>query len=504
MNPPKHSVTKSTTSSAVSIPFDNRYIQVADTLFTKQLPHPVKHPNLIRLNDDLATFLSIDPAQLQCVEGVEILAGNRIAKGSEPIATAYAGHQFGHWNPQLGDGRAVLLGELIGADGLHYEVQLKGAGPTPYSRGGDGRSPLGPVLREYIVSEAMTALGIPSTRSLAAVSTGESVMREDMLPGGILTRVARSHIRVGTFQFFAAQEDWNSVRCLADHVIERHYPTVKVADNVYLALLSAVIQAQVELVARWQSIGFIHGVMNTDNMLVSGETVDYGPCAFMDSYHPRRVYSSIDRKGRYAYGNQPAIAHWNLSWLAQSLLPLIDENEDKATALIQQTLEDFFDQYQQCYRSLMAEKIGFDTASDKANERVTELLALMTEHELDFTLVFAGLADYLDEDEAADSLASLYPFPAVLQPWLQSWRQLLLENGDIAASQRSMRRTNPVYIPRNHLIEEVIQAANGGDFSLFHNLVDRLSSPYDYDAEQQMYALPPRPEQVVARTFCGT
>ncbi|WP_101756706.1 YdiU family protein [Oceanicoccus sp. KOV_DT_Chl] len=491
----------------INISFDNSYIQVADTLFSRQLPTAVSQPDLIRINDALANFLSIDPAQLNTPAGIEVLAGNRIAEGSEPIATVYAAHQFGQWNPQLGDGRAILLGEVIGANGLRYDVQLKGSGPTPYSRGGDGRSPLGPVLREYIVSEAMYALGVPTTRSLAAVSSGDTVIREQGLPGAILTRVARSHIRIGTFQFFAAREDWDSVTRLADHVIARHYPDVLSAENPYLALLSAVIQAQAELIARWQSLGFIHGVMNTDNMLVGGETVDYGPCAFMDEYHAGRVYSSIDHNGRYAYGNQPAIAHWNLSWLAQSLLPLIHSDEETAVALVRAELDAFADIYQQYYECMMCQKIGLPVVSEKGNELVSELLALMQAHKMDFTLMFAGLADYLDKSgPAPDSVANLFSLPAELQAWLQEWQYYLQQQSGVGliAIQQQMRTVNPVYIPRNHLIEEVIQAANSGDLVPFHRLVDRLAHPFDYSIDDQIYALPPRPEQEVARTFCGT
>jgi uncharacterized protein YdiU (UPF0061 family) len=501
----------------VRIPFDNTYLRVAETLFARQLPTPVKQPGLIRINEALAEALSIDPKQLASAEGIEVLAGNLIPEGADPIATVYAGHQFGGWNPQLGDGRAILLGEVIGKDGCRYDLQLKGAGVTPFSRMGDGRSPLGPVLREYIVSEAMAALGVPTTRSLAAVTTGERVVRDEFLPGAILTRVARSHIRVGTFQYLAAREDFDSLKLLADHVIARHYPNAAQADNPYASLLSQVIAAQASLVAHWQSIGFIHGVMNTDNMLISGETVDYGPCAFMENYDPATVFSSIDHGGRYAYKNQPAIAQWNLAWLAQSLLPLIDSDEATAVKLAQTALGDFTDQYLENYRRRMCAKIGVNRSDDAANGLVEELLSLMTEYRVDFTLGFRVLADWLGwggqtgngvNSAEAIAAASLYPLPTVFQGWLQRWQQLLglgqRQEPDIAAIRSRMLACNPVFIPRNHQVERAIESGNGGDFEPFHQLVDVLAKPFEYDPAKRDYAMPAAPEQRVTRTFCGT
>ncbi|TNE82759.1 MAG: YdiU family protein [Gammaproteobacteria bacterium] len=501
----------------VRIPFDNTYLRVADTLFARQLPTPVKQPGLIRINEALAEALSIDPKQLASAEGIAVLAGNMIPDGADPIATVYAGHQFGGWNPQLGDGRAILLGEVIGKDGCRYDLQLKGAGVTPFSRMGDGRSPLGPVLREYIVSEAMAALGVPTTRSLAAVSTGERVVRDEFLPGAILTRVARSHIRVGTFQYLAAREDFDSLKRLADHVIARHYPDAAQADNPYASLLSQVIAAQASLIAHWQSIGFIHGVMNTDNMLISGETVDYGPCAFMENYDPATVFSSIDHGGRYAYRNQPAIAQWNLAWLAQSLLPLIDADEATSVKLAQAALDDFTGQYLEHYRRRMCAKIGIDLPDDAANELVEELLSLMTEYRVDFTLGFRVLADWLawggqpgNGVNSAEEIAaaSLYPLPTVFQGWLQRWQQLLglsqLEEAGRAAIRSRMLACNPVFIPRNHQVEWAIEAGNGGDFEPFNRLVEVLAKPFEYDPANRDYAMPAAPEQRVTRTFCGT
>ncbi|NHO67817.1 YdiU family protein [Aestuariicella hydrocarbonica] len=498
---------------AVKIPFDNTYLNVADALFSKQLPTAVEHPGLIRINEALAELLFIDPEQLRGAEGVAVLAGNAIPAGAEPIATVYAGHQFGNWNPQLGDGRAILLGEVVAKDGYRYDLQLKGAGQTPYSRMGDGRSPLGPVLREYIVSEAMAVLGVPTTRSLAAVTTGEKVARDQFLPGAILTRVARSHIRVGTFQYFSARQDLDSLTRLADHVISRHYPEAGQAANPYVSLLSQVVEAQAKLIAQWQSIGFIHGVMNTDNMLVSGETVDYGPCAFMENYDPETVFSSIDHAGRYAYSNQPPIAHWNLAWLAQSLLPLVDSDETKAIQLVQEALDNFKEQFLYHYNQRMCAKIGVAQVSEEANELVAELLAIMAKHQVDFTLGFRVLAEWLfwdrtEQGKSAIDAASLYTLPDEMQGWVRRWHELLALTQrtaeDIAAIARGMHACNPVFIPRNHQIEFAIQAGNAGDLEPFHRLVEVLSTPFEFDAQKLDYAMPATPDQRVLRTFCGT
>lgn len=494
---------------AVHIPFDNSYIQVAETLFSRQLPTPVKQPGKIRVNDTLAAFLGIDPQELHSAEGIEVLAGNRIPEGAEPIATVYAGHQFGSWNPQLGDGRAILLGEIIAGNQQRYDLQLKGAGVTPYSRMGDGRSPLGPVLREYIVSEAMAAMGVPTTRALAAVTTGEPVLRDEMLPGAILTRIASSHIRVGTFQFFAARNDLESVKKLADHVIARHYPEVSAAHNPYLALLQQVVRRQAQLVAQWQSLGFIHGVMNTDNMLVCGETVDYGPCAFMEYYEPAMVFSSIDQGGRYAYANQPNIAYWNLAWLAQALLHLIDTDEPRAIKSVQEVLEQFQDEYHEAYLQRMCRKLGLTRLGDNSQSLLLEFLDLLHRHEVDFTLGFRVLSDLLLHD-APESTVSVIDFslPEAFTPWLSEWRHLLgiqqLPRAEVASIRQRMNLTNPVFIPRNHRIEEAISAANQGDLSLFHRLVDVLATPFDFDPDNAPYAEPAGPEQRVTRTFCGT
>ncbi len=498
----------------VQIPFDNTYRQLTESLYSQQLPTPVAKPGLIRVNTVLAEVLGIDPQQLTTEEGIAVLAGNVIPEGAEPIATVYAGHQFGNWNPQLGDGRAILLGEVVGKDGCRYDLQLKGAGTTPFSRMGDGRSPLGPVLREYIVSEAMAALGVPTTRSLAAVTTGEKVIREKVLPGAILTRVARSHIRVGTFQYFAARQDFETMEQLADHVIARHYPEVAEADNPYAALLCRVIDAQADLVAHWQSIGFIHGVMNTDNMLICGETVDYGPCAFMEHYDPTTVFSSIDHSGRYAYRNQPAIAQWNLACLAQALLPLIDSEEEQAVKQAQEALNRFSSQYQQNYQRRMCTKIGVEQETETANQMVVELLSLMGKHQVDFTLGFRVLSDWLDWDGSTISDTSLYPLLEDFHGWVKGWQQHLgigpggnsssADQEKIADIRSRMLACNPVFIPRNHQVERAIDAAYDGNFEPFHQLVDVLAKPFVFDPDKAEYAMPATPEQSVFQTFCGT
>ena len=376
--------------------FDNSYRQLPERFFSALSPTAVSQPELIRANPALAAILGIDMEWLVSREGVEALAGNRVPEGAEPIATVYAGQQFGNWVPQLGDGRAILLGEVIGRDGVRYDVQLKGSGRTPYSRGGDGRAPLGPVLREYLVSEAMAALGVATTRSLAAVTTGERVYREGALPGAVLTRVAQSHIRIGTFQYFYSKKDTEALRLLARHVIERHYPEAADADNPVRALLDEVVSAQARLVAKWQLLGFIHGVMNTDNMLLSGETIDYGPCAFMDAFNPGQVFSSIDRQGRYAYANQPGIAHWNLANLAQALLPVLDVDGEKALLMAQESVDAFPDHYQAAYRNGMARKLGLAKWREDDAALASDLLATMAAEQADFTLSFRRLADLAD------------------------------------------------------------------------------------------------------------
>lgn len=489
------------------INFDNSYARLPDTFYTRQTPQAVTTPGPIRVNQALAATLGIDVNWLDSTAGTAVVAGNTLPPGAEPIATVYAGHQFGGFNPQLGDGRAVLLGEVIAPDGKRFDLQLKGSGPTRYSRGGDGRSPLGPVLREYIVSESMYRLGVPTTRSLAAATTGDMVARERFLPGAVLARVASSHIRIGTFQYFAARKDTEALKLLAEHVIARHYPAARGSENPVLALLEGVISRQAQLIAQWQLLGFIHGVMNTDNMLICGETIDYGPCAFMDEFNPEQVFSSIDHGGRYAYRSQPSIAHWNLSCLAQALLPILHDDPQQAVALAQSAIDTFPEQFLHANTMGMARKLGLEEIAEQDTQLVEDLWLLMAEHKLDFTLTFRRLADLAHvPGGATHGVAELFDFPEPLQPWLQRWRARLDQDALPSAERQGlMYRANPVFIPRNHLVEAAIAAATDrDDLSVFHQLVDVLGNPHDYRPDLALFATPPRPEQVVQQTFCGT
>ena len=490
----------------VHFPFQNTYAALPAGFFARVAPTPVASPRLIKLNRPLAIHLGLDPDRLSSPEGAEILAGKRIPDGADPIAMAYAGHQFGHFVPQLGDGRAILLGEVIDADGVRRDIQLKGSGPTPFSRRGDGRAALGPVLREYIVSEAMAALGIPTTRSLAAVVTGESVMRETLLPGAVLTRVASSHIRVGTFQYFAARGDNEGVRQLADHVISRHYPEVADAERPYHALLQGVIARQAVLVARWLLVGFIHGVMNTDNTSISGETIDYGPCAFMDQYDPATVFSSIDEQGRYAYANQPRIALWNLTRLAECLLPLFSEDKDKAVEQAQFILGEFAEKFTTAYQAGLRQKTGLLTVRDGDEALLQDLLEAMAKNHADFTLTFRGLSEAALDADDDQKVRQLFADPAAYDEWAVRWRQRIIDEPQNPAARRTaMRSANPVFIPRNHRVEAVIQAAvNHDDFAPFEELLTVLSKPYEDQPAFAGYADPPEPHQRVLQTFCGT
>jgi uncharacterized protein YdiU (UPF0061 family) len=489
----------------VQFPFQNTYAALPDGFFARVAPTPVAAPRLVKLNRPLAIRLGLDPDRLASPEGTEILAGKRIPDGAEPIAMAYAGHQFGHFVPQLGDGRAILLGEVIDTDGVRCDIQLKGSGPTPFSRRGDGRAALGPVLREYIVSEAMSALGIPTTRSLAAVITGENVIRETALPGAVLTRVAASHIRVGTFQYFAARSDTEGVRRLADHVIARHYPQAEQAERPYHALLEGVVARQAELVARWLLVGFIHGVMNTDNTSVSGETIDYGPCAFMDHYDPAAVFSSIDEQGRYAYANQPRIALWNLTRLAECLLPLFSDDKDKAIEQAQLILNEFPGIFTAAYQAGLRQKIGLFTRQDGDEALVQDLLDAMAKNQADFTLTFRRLSDAAD-DSAANEVRDQFTDPATYDEWAARWRKRTGDEPQTPAERRAaMRAVNPAFIPRNHRIEAVIQAAvQNDDYAPFEELLTVLGKPFDDQSGFAAYADPPMPEQRVLQTFCGT
>lgn len=485
----------------MGIPFQNTYVHLPERFFSKQNPAGAPEPVLIRTNSRLSRELGIDPDWFSSPAALATFSGNQIPDGAEPIAQAYAGHQFGGFVPQLGDGRAILLGEVLDIHGKRRDIQLKGSGRTAFSRGGDGKSALGPVLREYLVSETMHAYGVPTTRALAAVYTGEIVEREEPAPGGIFTRIAASHIRVGTFQYFAARQDTEAIRILTDHCIARHYPQAKDAENPALAFLENVIRAQAELIAKWLPLGFIHGVMNTDNCAVSGETIDYGPCAFMDAFHPDKVFSFIDRRGRYAWGNQPVIAHWNLTRLAETLLPILDPSPERAKEIATSALDQFIGHFQPAYLNQFREKLGLSIENDldQSAAFIKSTLGALAQHEVDFTLFFRHLTLLAADDERAN-IASLFNDPSAADSWLQKWKALPRPEDHL----EKMKSANPILIPRNHRIEEAIQAAYQNDFSLFHRLADALTEPFKENPAYADLELAPLPDQCVKNTFCGT
>ncbi|WP_415183304.1 protein adenylyltransferase SelO [Phaeovulum sp.] len=473
----------------MTLAFDNSYARLPERFFARQAPTPVPAPALIAVNNALAARLGLDATALTTPEAVAVWAGNTLPKDATPIAQAYAGHQFGGWVPALGDGRAVLLGEVVAPDGARFDLQLKGAGPTQWSRRGDGRAWLGPVLREYVVSEAMAALGIPTTRALAAVTTGDPVIREARaLPGAVLVRIASSHIRVGTFQYFVARGDVEALQILTDHVIARHYPQAKGP----LDLLREVVAAQARLIARWMSVGFIHGVMNTDNMAISGETIDYGPCAFLDAYHPQKVFSSIDQNGRYAYGAQPQIAAWNLAQFATCLLPLMGEREAAIEAATE-AVQGFAQTFEAEWLARFGAKIGIALPKPGDSALIETLLSRMAVLGVDFTRAFHGLATGAARDEFSD--------PEAFDLWAADWRARLKSEADPLAV---MTRTNPARIPRNHRIEQMIAAAVAGDHAPFARLNAALAKPFETRPEWDDLATAPAPDERVARTFCGT
>jgi len=482
------------------------YAGLPERFFARVNPRPVAKPRLLKFNQALGAELGLDVGGLDAEALAELFSGNVISQGSEPIAMAYAGHQFGHFVSQLGDGRAILLGEALDRTGVRRDIQLKGSGRTPYSRGGDGRAALGPVLREYLVSEAMHALGIPATRALAAVATGESVFRERALPGAILTRVAASLVRVGTFQYFAARDDIGAVRQLADYVIERHYPQAKDEAQPYLALLHAVTDRQASLIASWMHVGFIHGVMNTDNMAVSGETIDFGPCAFMDAYDPAAVFSSIDRQGRYAFGNQPHAAVWNLARFAETLLPIIDSSADRAVELAGEVIAGFSLRFADASLAGLRRKLGLSMREDGDAALADDLLDAMHRNHADFTLAFRGLCDAAESEERDAGVRSVFANPRHYDEWASRWRaRLAREPLEPRARAEAMRQVNPALIPRNHRIEQVINAAvENQDFGPFAELSTALSQPYRPAQGFESYAAPPDPSERVLQTFCGT
>jgi serine/tyrosine/threonine adenylyltransferase len=476
-----------------------------DRRFARELPElsipwsatKVTAPRLVVLNKPLADHLGLNPADLQSPDGLRLLVGNRVPRGAAPVAQGYSGHQFGSYSPRLGDGRALLLGELTDGGGQLWDIHLKGSGRTPFARGGDGQAALGPMLREYVISEAMHALGIPTTRSLAVLATGEVVQRGKPLPGAVLTRVARSHLRVGSFQYARATGGSALVRRLADHAIARHDPEAANAENPYLALFASVASAQAQLVAQWMLVGFVHGVMNTDNMAISGESIDYGPCAFMDAFDPAVVYSSIDQNGRYAYRNQPAIAQWNLARFAETLLPLFDDEDERAIALAQETLGAFRREYSGAWLLGMKAKLGLpqDLNDEVSSPVINDLILLMQEQSVDYTSFFRALnhAARGDLEPIRQSALDL----EALDTWLEGWRRL-------SPNAEQMDRINPVYIPRNHLVEEALEAATDGDFAPFHQLLEVVIDPYHEREGFARYASPAPASFGPYRTFCGT
>ena len=477
--------------------FKNTYVNLPEIFFTKKGPSHVKAPSLVKLNSSLAKELGLNIDALQSNEGVEILSGNKIPEGSIPLAQAYAGHQFGHFT-LLGDGRALLLGEHINPKGERIDIQLKGSGRTPYSRGGDGKAALGPMLREYIISEAMHALNIPTTRSLAVTKTGEAVIRETYLKGAVLTRIASSHIRVGTFQYARNWGTVEEIKKLADYTLKRHFKEIENEENPYISLLKEVIKRQAELIAKWQLVGFIHGVMNTDNMTISGETIDYGPCAFMDTYDPETVFSSIDIYGRYAYKNQPNMALWNLARFAETLLPLLSTDQDEAINLAEDALSEFSEIFKNNWISGMRAKLGIFNEETEDKELITNLLNIMQKYKADYTNTFRALTiDDLNGSEIFNS--------EEFKEWYKMWQERLSrqdESKDL--SKKLMKSSNPAVIPRNHRVEEALEAAEKGDYSVMDKLLDVLINPFEYSKDQEEYAKLPKPSSCKYKTYCGT
>ena len=477
----------------------NSYIGLPEDFYQVINPLPVKSPKLIAFNEDLANDLSLsmDPD-----EALKYFSGNSIPDNTTPIALNYAGHQFGNFVHELGDGRATLLGE-IEVDKERFDVQLKGSGPTKFSRQGDGRSGLGPVVREYVISEAMHHLNIPTTRALAAVSTGEHVFREQIEPGGILTRIAKSHIRVGTFEYFASRQQWENVKLLADYTIQRHFPEIRELDNHYLELLKAVSNGQSKLIAKWMSVGFIHGVMNTDNFTISGETLDYGPCAFMDEYDPATVYSSIDHGGRYAFGNQPSIAAWNLASLAGCLISFIDNDSKKANELATKVLDDFSINTNQEILNVMCQKMGLDGNSDQHQTVLKDLLKIMIPNQADYTLSFRYLGQtLLDKDSL---FLDQFKEKEKIKEWLSNWK-LTVKELDLDAEKmvKKMDSINPIYIPRNHNVDKAIKAAYEDDLKPMNEILEALKDPFEENKKYSHLAIPPKDEEKILQTFCGT
>ncbi len=491
--------------------FENTFANLPSNFYSKVKPSIFPNPKLIVFNDSLSNLLKIDKNWIKSEAGINCFSGKNIIKSSIPLSMVYAGHQFGTWVPQLGDGRAILLGEIIDRNNMRWDVQLKGAGKTPFSRNGDGKATLGPVLREYLISEAMNALKIPTTRSLTAISTGEIIQREKELPGAIITRVAKSHIRVGTFQYFASRGEVNSIKTLADYVIERHYPEFQKKNNKYIQFLRKVIKSQAKLISQWLSVSFIHGVMNTDNTSIIGDTIDYGPCAFMDIYNPNQTFSSIDTFKRYSYSNQALICHWNLTQLASSLLPIISDNEKTSLKLAQNEIDKYTDLFNDYWIRIMRQKIGLKKSNNDDIKLVKELLIIMQKQKLDFTLTFSSLVFVLIDKKLIKRNDNLFQYfkkiySNELRNWTKKWKnRLLLEDKTNDQIVKLMNKTNPVVIPRNHLVEEALnEVIDYKRYDKFFKILKILKSPFDQSQNEKRFLFPPRPEEEIHQTFCGT
>ena len=487
------------------INFDNSYARLPKSFFECIKPTPVKEPKLVRFNKPLAKEIGLNVIEDNDILS-DIFSGNIVPEGSEPIALVYAGHQFGYFVPQLGDGRAILLGEIVNNGGCRFDIQLKGSGQTSYSRSGDGRAPLGAVIREYIISEAMHSLNIPTTRSLAIIVTGELVSRETLLPGGILTRIASSHLRVGTFEYFAASDNQENLQLLADYSINRHFPNIKKSNLRYQTFLESVCDRQAALIAKWMHVGFVHGVMNSDNTSIPGETIDYGPCAFMDSYDPATVFSSIDHHGRYAYGNQPNVAQWNIACLGECLLPLIHPDRNKAIGIAEEILDSFQDKFRKYWLSGMYKKIGLTQNEPEDINLLEQLLELMKKNKTDYTLTFRYLSDAIENDTGNSNFEKQFLSQNKISEWLVSWRKRLkIQSASFKKIKMSMQKENPAFIPRNHRIEKAIyEAVDNNDYSYMDHLILLLNKPYQDQPNNSEYMHPPEKPDHNYQTFCGT
>lgn len=490
--------------SGTAIRFDNSYVALPEKFFARHDATAALDPAFVVVNDALARELGIDPAFLHSPAGLAMLSGKALPPGAEPIAMAYAGHQFGGFSPQLGDGRALLIGEVVSPQGERFDIQLKGSGRTVFSRMGDGKAALGPVMREFIVSEAMAALGVPTSRSLAAVTTGDRVQRERGLPGAVVTRVARSHVRVGTFQYFAARRDAEALRTLVDYVISRHYPQARQAPNPVRAMFEEVVARQAKLIALWLKFGFIHGVMNTDNVQIAGETIDFGPCAFMDGFDPMKVFSSIDEQGRYAWGRQPSIGQWNMARLAEALLQIWGDDEERAVEEAKKSLGLFKQVFDAAFVDAFSQKLGLPAEWDGCDAFIQATFKTMHENATDFTLFFSHLRR-LEEGDHRARFVELFADADAAEKWLDAWHSARRDSGiDAAAARKRMDGANPIYIARNHRVEEAIAAGEAGDYAPMMRLNAVLQRPFEEQREAESYENPPQPHEVVTQTFCGT